>query len=512
MFIEASADTDVRAQRALRDLVGAATLKEARRAVNALVAAGYDWVPLGGKEGNFGLVNIGSDPGFAFVERITNALDAMVDEAAREAGPAVMASLDSPRAAVAALFGIPEGRIMHAGGERQAELARGVHISICDGTTVARPVLEVRDRGTGLAPEAMPSSILNLAGSNKIAKPYLAGAYGQGGSTTFAFSPQGTLIASATDDSRIGVTFVRYRELDARKNKNGRYEYLVPPGGTRVGTLARDAVSFARGTLVRHYDYDLAGYTNDACEPVESLLALAQTAMFDPILPFTIVERRTRFARDEGARTIVYAGRFARLQSASATEVEYAQSIAIPLTQHRADDVAVAHYWILTQPNPRLHPDPPHPITMTNFGQTHGSEDRRLIVDALRLPFLKNELVVQIELDGLSAASKRALLSTTRDRLKRGSRYRTLIETIVEALADDEMLQAVNTRRRLQLLDRQHKTDQKKLRRRFAELVEKFWPRRRTGSEARERRNKRHDCTGTCLRGRTRARAAAAHA
>ncbi len=68
----------------------------------------------------------------------------------------------------------------------------------------------------------MPPTILNLAGSNKIAKPYLAGAYGRGGSTTFALSPAGTVVVSATDESAVGVTFVRYRELDARKNKNCR--------------------------------------------------------------------------------------------------------------------------------------------------------------------------------------------------------------------------------------------------------------------------------------------------
>src|SRR5450631_1175984 len=59
-------------QRALLELLEADSIKDARRAVAALERDGYEWTPLGGKEGNFGLVNIGSDPGFAFVERITN--------------------------------------------------------------------------------------------------------------------------------------------------------------------------------------------------------------------------------------------------------------------------------------------------------------------------------------------------------------------------------------------------------------------------------------------------------
>jgi hypothetical protein len=468
---------------ALDDLLAARTLGDARRAVHGLVALGYEWAPLGAKEGNFGLVNIGSDPGFAFVERITNALDAVIDDAASRAGDGVTAALSSPRAAVATLFAIPEGRVVHSGPERQAEIAGCVTVSIADGTSVGRPLLEVRDTGTGTAPDARPATILNLAGSNKISKPYLAGAYGQGGSTTFAFSPDGTTIASATSESDVGVTFVRYRELDARQNKNGRYEYLTRSGGRGVGRLARGSLTFERGTLVRHFDYDLDDYRDDARSPERSLLALVQTALFDPVLPFTIVERRSRFVRDAASPTaIVYAGRFARLQSAGAG-VEYAQSVNIPLEPRGADNVASAHYWVLAGPDALLHPDQRQPIVMTNFGQTHGVEDRRLIVDALRLPFLKNELVVQIELDGLSASVRRDLLSTTRDRLKRGARYSALIDAIVEALADDPQLQAANTRRRIQLLDRQQKSDYGKLRRRFAELIEKFHPGDEAGAQ-----------------------------
>jgi hypothetical protein len=461
---------------ALGDLLAARTLKDARRAIAALTELGYGWAPLGAKEGNFGLVNIGSDPGFAFVERITNALDAVIDEAADRAPAELVAELGSPRAAVAALFAIPEGRIVHASFQRQSEIAGAVRIGIADGSSAARPNLDVRDGGTGIAPDAMPATILNLAGSNKITKPYLAGAYGQGGSTTFAFSPEGTLIASATSDSAVGVTFVRYRELDARKNKNGRYEYLTRSDGRGVGRLAREAVHFDRGTLVRHFDYDLDGYRGDARNAERSLLALVQTALFDPVLPFTIVEQRARFLRDPAVPpAVMYAGRFARLQRSDAA-VEYAQSVAIPLEPRGADNIASAHYWVLAQPSPLLHPDPRQPIVMTNFGQTHGTEERRIIVDLLKLPFLKNDLVVQIELDGLSPAVRRDLLSTTRDRLKRGARYAALIEAIVEALGDDPHLQAANTRRRLQLLDKAQKTDYTKLRRRFAELIEKFRP------------------------------------
>src|SRR5450631_1900280 len=110
-------------RRALLELLEADSIKDARRAVAALERDGYEWTPLGGKEGNFGLVNIGSDPGFAFVERITNALDAVIDEAARHAPAALIA---------AALFGIPEGRVAHCSAEAQSDLG-AVTVRIGDG-------------------------------------------------------------------------------------------------------------------------------------------------------------------------------------------------------------------------------------------------------------------------------------------------------------------------------------------------------------------------------------------
>jgi hypothetical protein len=109
------------------------TLKDAKRVVGILVGMGYVWMPLGAKEGNFGLVNIGSDPGFAFIEAVVN-------------------ELSSPRAAVAALFAIPEGCTIHLAPERQEQIAQDVVVTIGDGTVYERPLLEVRDTGTGLAP------------------------------------------------------------------------------------------------------------------------------------------------------------------------------------------------------------------------------------------------------------------------------------------------------------------------------------------------------------------------
>jgi len=457
---------------AVATLVCASDASAAREAVRLLEALGCTWVPLGGKEGNFGLVNIGSDPGLAFVERITNAIDGVLERAARDVPPERLAAIDSPREASRDLFGIPDGRLASLDDPAIEALASRVTVTISDGTASGRPTLEVSDRGAGISSDRMRTSILDLAGSNKLDKPYLAGAYGQGGSTTFGFTARGSIVASSADGREGAATYVRFSALDPRKNKNGRYEYLVDANGD-VPTFDAARVQFERGTLVRHFDFELPRYTG-ALATTDGLLGLAGAALFDPVLPITLVDRRKR--RHE-PRTVVFAGA-ARTLGRAAAGVALHQSLALPFGARGRGGLVNVRYWLLAADDAAqsLRPDERHVVYVTNFGQTHDMWPRAFAVDDLRMPFIKNALVVQVELDGLTAGTKRELLSTTRDRLKRGDAFSTLHAAVRDALADERALVEVNSERRRALLDKQRAADHEKLQRRFAELIETFRP------------------------------------
>src|SRR5206468_3803658 len=123
-------------------------------------------------------------------------------------------------------------------------------IRMFDGLVKKQPTLEVRDFGVGLTAGLIPDTILSLNATNKITKPYLAGAYGQGGSTALAFSPDGTLFCSRRqldlldgDGDEIAITFARFNELDPKRNKNGRYEYLVWEDNA-VGAVPSELLDF----------------------------------------------------------------------------------------------------------------------------------------------------------------------------------------------------------------------------------------------------------------------------
>jgi hypothetical protein len=194
----------------------------------------YTWRPVGDNDANYGIINIGSDPGNALIERVTNAIDGVIErEALRQLGKGRRGSVPaSPREAVEVWFRVPGGRVSNLGDPiKRQPLADNVVVTLLDGDHRRRPSVMIRDRGVGLTPNLIPTTILSLSGTNKIDKPYLAGAYGQGGSTALAFSPEGTLFVSRRQPDLlrdgqtevVALTFARYEELDPAKNKNGRY-------------------------------------------------------------------------------------------------------------------------------------------------------------------------------------------------------------------------------------------------------------------------------------------------
>ena len=77
----------------------------------------YTWRAVGDNDANYGLINIGSDPGHGLIERVTNAIDSVIEaEALRRANKKGRDKLPaSPREAVEMWFGIPGGRVANLG-------------------------------------------------------------------------------------------------------------------------------------------------------------------------------------------------------------------------------------------------------------------------------------------------------------------------------------------------------------------------------------------------------------
>ncbi len=469
-------------------------LGEVHEVINHLISHyGYLWRPVGNREGNYGSINIGSDPGLALIERITNAIDAVLEREASRRGiqPGSPGMPRTPREAVETWFSVPSGRVRNLEIRDRQDLADNVVVALHTGSSPKTPTVVIRDRGIGLTSQLIPHTVLSLGESNKIDKPYLAGAYGQGGSTALAFSPEGTLLVSRRhkdllskgEHDYIAVTFVLFRDLDPAKNKNGRYDFLVNSHGNVAQIPYTSLKSYEPGTTITHFDLAIPQYSSRMTQVTGSLWWLLQNALFDPVLPIWVEEHRDD---KEDRRTI--AGNHSRLEDDKRKKVEHSDSVVAIVRDRYGESRVRVYYWVVKQaddPSKRSRPidayvDPFSPLAYTYFGQSHGFEDRRFIADRLSLPYLERFLIVQVELDGLTPYARRELLSTTRDRLKQSYIYEELRESISSALAEDDDLIRLNEERREAILSRHSHTEREKLRERFARLMDQF----RAGTDA----------------------------
>ncbi len=482
-------------QELLAQLCTATDLTSAKRIVRELERDFlYTWRPVGDNEANYGLINIGSDPGQALIERVTNAIDGVIErEALRNLGKRKRVTIPaSPREAVELWFGVPGGRVANLGDPAKRQpLADNVVVTLLEGDHKRRPSVMIRDLGVGLTPSLIPTTILSLSGTNKIDKLYLAGAYGQGGSTVLAFSPDGALIVSRRqpdllavgEADLVAVTLARYEELDPAKNKNGRYAYLVTKNRDVPHIPARVLEAFEPGTSVVHFNLGIDRYSARMTQLTGSLWWLLQNALFDPVLPIWAEDARPSLlgGKERERRTI--AGNYTRLTDDRRDRIEHSDSVDVHLDHDTGSTVVKVNYWVVRSKDDAgsgqpidAYVDPYQPIAYTYFGQAHGTDERRFTAERLQLPYLAKFLIIQVELDHLLPAARRELLSSTRDRLKRTPFFYEMRERICAALAEDEELIRLNDMRKEELLSRHSDKDRERMRQRFAQLMERLKP------------------------------------
>jgi hypothetical protein len=162
-------------------LIAATKAAEVNAALDAFRQnAGAAEIAFGGRANNRGAIEIAADAARSVIERVTNAHDALLElEHQKHGGKPVCRS---PREAAGAWLNVPrkDGLSGLTPKERQ-DLALGSIVRLEAGEGSQSRILTVIDRGIGIEPDAMKTTILSLNESNKIQKHYLAGTYGQGG-------------------------------------------------------------------------------------------------------------------------------------------------------------------------------------------------------------------------------------------------------------------------------------------------------------------------------------------
>ena len=414
---------------------------------------GWKWAPLGDRPNNAGSVNLAVEPGQALVERITNAMDAHIElqyELRKRPG-----TLDSPRSAVNQLWDLDAGRLSREAPRVDRfidEMAPKTVVRVVDAGEPRESSIIVKDSGIGQHPEDFPDTLLSLGESNKIRKPHLMGAFGQGGSSTFAYCPYSIVVSrrhSSCLDGRpdlVGWTVVRKYDHDSLKVF--RYEYLVEDNN-RVPTVVPSsreplASHLHAGTYIIHIAYDLGKLRSQW-----SLVGYRyfDNLLFDPVLPYRIEDHRAtrKFNRNlAGARN--------RLDQIDPARRPESQNYEVDLERWGGEGRLKIRYWVFRPAgdSPDGSEDErgvqldsyldynrsPRTIVFTLNGQRHHAQEKR-IVRAERKAALANYLLMHVDCDGLSRRLKKEIFPATRAGATAGERREELlIRAVKDALSD----------------------------------------------------------------------------
>ncbi len=435
------------------------------------------WIPVGGRQDNIATINIGTDPAAGLTERITNAIDAVIELEWHKQGKPT--DISTPRQATENWFNIPEGRLRNIKREDiDSKLAKRVKITLRNSEKENNPTVEIRDTGIGIKAEDFSKTILSLHGGNKLNKLFLMGAYGQGGSTALSYNNFTIIISKPyfkEKKSFLSWTIVRINHGNVNVDKHEWFEYLVDAKNGQPITLEIEDTEFEHGTLVRHIAMDLGKYVGAVTQLTNSLWYLTHNYLFDTIFPFTITDERASKTKKEKAENRSVQGNNRLLTQGENTQYQR----EVPLTFR--DGKAIIYYWVLSQegvekPKDRIkqYTLPSQPIIITFNGQKQGTLHNSIIKNELKLPFLESYIIVQIECDKLDNESKRQLFSSTRESLRDTSILEELKKLTIDTLNEDENLQRLDRERKERYLRNTDTKAEDKLRVRLAKRINTF--------------------------------------
>jgi hypothetical protein len=437
------------------------------------------WIPLGGIENNFAAIgNQQSDPTGALVEKIINAIDAMLMAGCFAHGidPESAQAPRSMTEAVDRLFGVRDGRLSNLSTRQQQELADDIHV-VAVGSK-KEPSYLIIDRGEGQTPAKFPDTFLSLMRSNKIRIPFVQGKFNSGGTGVLQFCGEKNyqLIVSRRrpdcpvdlgDQTRDlwGFTLVR-RLLPSGGRRSSMYVYLAPDG--QVPSFKADAIrilpgksgpnqpappyeiDLPYGTCIKLYNYRWRAKTLATLEGRYELERFLQTSS----LPFRLTE--TREFRGHYFSTTVTGG-----WTSATTETEEGESKKLEdgfpsYADLNLEGIGKLPYQIAVFKPVKDEKRVPYGVSFVVNGQVHGTLPSDFVTRRLRFDYLTGKhgpLLVLVDCTAMNEKVREDFFMASRDRVRRNEVYTLIEQKLAENLKDHPGLQELNQRRRQQELE-----------------------------------------------------------
>lgn len=423
----------------------------------------HHWKFLGNNSSNGSSINILKHGEKGLIERITNAIDSVIEKQKNINGIA-----SAPQASNIIKKAFPKyyENISNVSNGEQFKVqtydaANQVILVANDAIGTKKITFDIIDQGTGISGENFPNTILSLNKGNKLSrdKCYLIGAFGQGGSTSLPFT-YATIIVSKQNGK---YYFTIVKEVELSDYKNSCYVYLTIddqiPEAELVNSIDESHeyletfIKGKSGTLVRMIETDISKeYRLNDITKEHMLINYIDTNLFNVGLPVKIIDNRANFRDNSSSQNRYAHGAFARLQNSKYVKKEWSGTLKVEVNNQSYN---IDYYVILPSDESKwgsvseskqifqrfnVTEDP---IIYTVNGQTITSESFNKFKNSTGLNFLQYRLLIVIDLDVLGM-EKYKFFTSDRERIKETDKTRGFLQQVFEAIKSIDKLKEIN--------------------------------------------------------------------
>lgn len=420
-----------------------------------------DWKFLGNNSSNGSTVGMLKSGEKGLVERITNAIDAVIEK------QKIINGLGVPRDSTTVIKkSFPKyysNTLMVKNGEADRlsikDAADQVVLAVNDGSKSNKPTFDIIDKGIGLKGEEFASTILSINHGNKLSKDkcYLIGAFGQGGSTSLPFTASTIVISKV--EGKFYFTIIKAVELNDYKNIV--YVYLTDNGSIlelendyeTSSDYISNFVTSESGTMVRMIETDISKRFRDNEVTKPGMLGdYINTELFNVGIPVKIIDNRANYIGNSSTQDRYSYGSFLKLQTSKYLKEDYCGSIEII---HNDRTYKIDYFMLLPKEEEKWGSESEckkvfeqfnvtyDPIIYTVNGQLITSEKYTKLNNA-GLNFLRNRLLVVINLDILGT-EKYKFFTSDRSQIKNTDLTRGFLDKVIKSLSSVEKLKEMNT-------------------------------------------------------------------
>lgn len=419
------------------------------------------WTPYGDNEAFYGVVeNQQAHPVPALVEKVMNGIDAILEKKVVEDGIDIRSDR-APKSIKEALDRYFPNHHNWDLGDFRRQQARDLQI-VASGPKRDTSLL-IYDNGIGQAPEDFSKTFLSLLRGNKNDVHFVQGKYNMGGAGAIAFCGdlRYQLVASKRfDGSRpLGFTLLRRHPpklAAAAGRKNTWYEYLVFEDGVASVDIDEldvglDGHKFRCGSLLKLYSYRLPEGARSIIS--RDLNVSLNEYLFEPALPFLTVDNNERFPDNRAPVTAVY-GLKRRVEgendtieakfSETSTTVEFGEMMVTTYVFKALSRDTVKETKQYIQ---REYFKNNMTVLFSLNGQVQGHYTSEFVTRSLKMPLLKDYLLVHVDCTNLHLEVRNELFMASRDRLKASETSEALRKHLRELLSTGELKEIAKRRK-----------------------------------------------------------------